>query len=153
MSHGIPRNRIPLAGSANPGSDPGAPSRSLSDREPRQIEPRTSVYSQATNVATSVPSGELDGVQTPVGRVWAEANGVTTSDLAAGVEVTLTATQRGVRALVRSRVAGSTITAGSVRFWVQNHITRQWALGGVDETLPTGAQEVATSDQFITVGA
>lgn len=153
MSFNLPRRRIPLAGSAYPGAEPGQPSPGPASREPQKVQGSTSVYAQATNVTSNAPSGEFDGVATPIGRVWAEARSVTTSDVAASVEVTLTATQKGVRALVRSRVAGTTIAAGSIRFWVQNHISKQWALGGVDETLPTGAQEVATTDQFVTVGS
>ncbi len=147
----IPERRVPFASSQpmrHPRETP------ITGQEPKPVLASNSVYSQQTNVLTNAPTdGSNEGVETPVGRVWAEARSVTTSDAAASVEVTLTATQKGVRATVRSRAAGTTIAGGSVRFWVQNHLTKNWALGNVDEALPTGAREVATTDQFITVGA
>lgn len=147
----IPRKTLAIGTTAHGERIPGTAAAGGS--RPEQLDPPTAVYSAlAAGSTANAPSGESDGVITPVGRVFAEARSVTTSDGAATVEVTLTAARGGVRCTVRSRASGSTITAGSVRFWVQNHKTKQWALGGVDETLPTGAQEVAPTDQFAPVG-
>lgn len=109
------------------------------------------VYSQAIGSTANAPSSPDDGVMTPIGRVFAEARSITVSAGTSPVEVTLTAGKRGVRAAVKCG-AGATITGGSVRFWVFDDVVREWALGNVDETLPTGAQRVSTTDQFVTVG-
>ena len=118
--------------------------------EPRQINPARSDYSAATGSTSLVPSQPGEGVALPYGRAWAEARSVTTS-AGSSVAVALVATQNGVRAIVTAN-PGATITGGTVRFWVFDPITQTWALGGVEETLPTGVRSVATSDQFVTVG-
>lgn len=141
-----------MGGSVYPDQEPGQPNGIGIEREPRSVEPTIITYSAGSNVTTNAPSALTEGVKTGVGRVWAEPRSVVVSDSAPTVEVTLIATQKGVRAHVRSRAAGTTITSGSVRFWVQNPISKAWALGGVEETLVGGAQECATTDQFVTVG-
>ena len=104
------------------------------------------------NSTTGAPSSPNDGVPLAYGRCWAEARSITHSGGSGSVGVALVATQNGVRAIVTAP-AGQTITAGSVRFWTFDPQQQSWALGGVDETLPTGARSVATTDQFVTVGA
>lgn len=119
--------------------------------EPLSPWQQRAVYSQAIGSTTNAPSSPDDGVKTPIGRVFAEARSITVSAGTAPVEVTLTAGKAGVRAAVEC-AAGATITGGSVRFWVFDDVSRKWALGNVDETLPTGAQRVSTTDQFSPVG-
>lgn len=141
---------VPSGGSAS-GEAP-LNSADVSRREPERVKPARSVYTQRTNVTTNTPNGNADGVETPVGRIWAEARSVTTSGSAPSVEVTLIATQNGARATVTAP-SGQTISAGSVRFWVFDEDAQRWSLGNVDETLPTGVQSVSTTDLFVTVGA
>lgn len=147
----IPPRRLPMAGSRYARDIPGKPKQGVEQREPRAVTPTTVTYSAAYNSTSGTPSGEGDGVMTPVGRLWAEARSITAAAGSPAVTVTLVATQRGVRAHVR--LASSTIAGGTVRFWTQNPLTKEWALGGVDESLATGAQEAATTDQVIAVGS
>jgi hypothetical protein len=140
--------------SPNPsgGSEYGGPAfeRATQDAEGREL-PRRVEYSAAYNSTANAPSGPLDGLKTRVGRVFAEARSVTSTVAVASLAVTLIATDNGVRCAVEA--TGTTITAGSVRFWVFDEDTQKWSLGGVDETLPTGAESVTTTDQFVTVGS
>ena len=120
--------------------------------EPRPVQADRADYNAAYNSTSGAPSQPLDGVSSGYGRVWAEARGITHSGGSGSVAVVLISSQNGVRAIVTAP-PGQTITGGSVRFWTFDPITQTWAVGAVDESLQTGARSVATSDQFVTVGA
>lgn len=120
--------------------------------EPRPVSAARADYSAGYNSTSLTPNGPSAGVEASYGRIWAEARSITHSGGSGSVAVALLSTQNGVRAIVTAP-AGQTITGGSVRFWNFDPVTQIWALGGVDETLSTGTQSVATSDQFMTVGA
>lgn len=111
-------------------------------------------YTAKTSSTVNVPLGANDGAALAQSgaRVFAEVRSCTTSGAAGSVAVTLQASQKGVRAFVEAP-EGQTISAGSVRFWLFDGALQRWALGGVDESLPTGAQRVVTTDQFVTVGS
>lgn len=119
--------------------------------EPEPVNATRAQYAAATGATNLTPSGPQAGVPTAWGRVWAEARSVTTSS-GSSVDVVVVAGQNGVRAIIMAN-EGATVTGGSVRFWTFDPATQVWALGGVEETLPTGARAVATTDQFVTVGA
>lgn len=120
--------------------------------EPR-VWVRDVTYSAAYNSTSNAPSGDLDGLELADGsRIWAEVRSFTASAGAAAPVVTLRASQNGARAYIDAG-AGVTVAGGSIRWWVMEPTKRVWHLGGVDETLATGAQRVATTDQLITVGA
>lgn len=107
-------------------------------------------YAAALNSTNNLPTdGSSQGVETNIGRVYAEARSVTCAT-AGALEVTLVSSQRGVRCSVR---ANGNITGGTVRYWLQDPRTLRWGLGAVDVSLPTGAQEVWTPDEFVTVGS
>lgn len=146
-----PGRKIAVGGTRYPNDLPGRPTKGPTAREPVAIEPTSATYGAGYNSTSGAPSGELDGVLTPVGRIFAEARSVTAAAGSPAVTVTLISSKRGVRAHVR--LASSTIAGGSVRFWTQNPVTKDWALGGVDETLATGTQEAATTDQIVAVGS
>lgn len=120
--------------------------------EPIQVAADRIDYTAPYNSTSQVPSGPAAGVATAYGRVWAEGRSLTNSAAAGGFGIALISAQNGVRAIVTAP-SGSTITGGSVRFWLWDPVAQVWALGGVEETLATGAQVVATTDQFVTVGA
>ena len=109
-------------------------------------------YSPPQGSTTQVPTSPTDGVESPYGRVWAEGRSLTSSGGTGAMGMTLISSQNGVRCLVAAP-SGQTVTGGSVRFWTWDPLHQVWALGGVEETLPTGAAVVATTDQFNTVGA
>jgi hypothetical protein len=101
--------------------------------------------------ASNPPSSPTDGALLPDGsRIYAEAYGVTLS-AGAGVNVAVRAWRNGARAYLESD--GGNVTGGEVRWWVSNPETGAWHLGGVSEALVTGAPRVASTDQFVTVGA
>ena len=111
-------------------------------------------YTAKTSSTVNIPLGANDGAALAQSgaRVFAEVRSCTTSGGAGSVAVTLQASQKGVRCFVEAP-EGHTISAGSVRFWLFDAELQRWALGGVDETLATGAQRVVTTDQFVTVGS
>lgn len=123
---------------------------------PEQLEQPQSwvaraVYTAAYNATNGVPTGQREGVPTNYGRVWAEGRSLTNSGGGGAFKVTLISSQNGVRATIEAP-DGTTISGGSVRFWLQDPSTLEWALGGVEETIATGVQRVVTTDQFVTVG-
>jgi hypothetical protein len=101
--------------------------------------------------ASNPPASPTDGALLPDGsRIYAEAAGVTLST-GSGVNVAVRAWRNGARAYLESD--GGNVTGGEVRWWVSNPDTGAWHLGGVSEALVTGVPRVATTDQFVTVGA
>jgi hypothetical protein len=122
------------------------------DQQPLPIGVDRADYSAAYNSTALTPRAPLDGVALPYGRCWAEVRSVTHSGGSGSVGVSLVSAQNGVRCIVTAP-PGQTITGGSVRFWCFDPVIQSWNLGGVEETLATGAQGVATTDQFVTVGA
>lgn len=157
----MPLSRIPLGGSLEIDMDRARAygrefeETQLARQSPQQPEPvgvDRSDYAAAYNSTALVPNAPQEGVALPYGRCWAEVRSVTHSGGSGSVGVTLISAQNGVRAIVTAPI-GQTITAGSVRFWTWDPIDQIWALGGVEETLPTGARAVSTTDQFVTVGA
>jgi hypothetical protein len=120
--------------------------------QPRQVNVARADYSAPQGSTSQVPTSPTDGVESPYGRVWAEGRSLTSSSGSGSFGMTLISSQNGVRCLVAAP-PGQTVTGGSVRFWTFDPLHQTWALGGVDETLPTGAAVVATTDQFNTVGA
>jgi len=109
-------------------------------------------YFAPYNSTAGAPSGPGDGVQLGAGRAWAEVRSATHSGGSGGFRVTLLGTENGVRALVEAP-DGTTVSAGTVRWWAFDAGMEVWHLGPVEEDLPTGAQRVATTDQIVTVGA
>lgn len=111
------------------------------------------VYASAYNVLTNAPvDGSNEGVETMRGRVWVEARSIVHSGGVGASSITVESTQNGVRACIETP-AGTTLTSGSFRYWLQDVVTKKWGLGGVDEALAAGVQRVWGTDQFVTVGA
>lgn len=106
-------------------------------------------YSAAPGVTTNTPVRNTDGVLLSDGsRAYAEAFNVTGP---ASLQLTLTSSNNGLRCVVDGN--GVNITGGSIQFWVMDPTTEKWFLSTASETLQTGYSQVATSDQFVTVGA
>lgn len=110
------------------------------------------VYAGAYNDLTQKPVNSVpQGVETNIGRVWAEARGIEHTGSSGGVIVTLVSTQNGVSACVEVP-EGQTLIAGSIRYWKQDPTSLRWGLGTSDVALATGEQR-AWADEFVTVGA
>lgn len=110
---------------------------------------KEAVYGAAPSSTGNAPVSTEAGVDLADGsRIFAECYNVTGPTR---LKVTLLVSQNGARAYLDGD--GTNITGGSVRWWVFNPLSRAWHLGGVDEALATGASRVASTDQFITVGA
>ena len=119
--------------------------------EPEVADIATARYGAAYNSTTNTPSDINDGILGPGGRMFAEVQSLTAAAGTPGVQVTLHAGSKGVRALVG--LSASTITAGQVRWWIQDPQSRTWFATAVVDVLPTGVQGAATPDQLLTVGA
>ena len=110
-------------------------------------------YGAAYNDVTgaNAPSGINDGIQGPGGRYYAEVMGMTALAGTPGIAVVLRSGSKGVQALIG--LSSSTVTAGQVRWWIQDVSSRLWYATPVVDVLQVGVQNVATPEQLLTVGA